>query len=73
MVLLGLLLGATLSMLLLLPKRPPEKRAATGESAGKGLRRTGDWVTMGAGAAEAGRRKEAKDEMAIEDSDGRAF
>lgn len=45
-----------------------EKRAATGESAGRGLRRTGDWTAIGTGCDDVWERKAAKDWMAIEAS-----
>jgi hypothetical protein len=38
-----------------------EKRAATGESAGRGLRRTGDWTAIGTGCDDVWERKVAKD------------
>lgn len=44
----------------------PGKRPTTGESGGKGLRRTGDWTATGTGWVDVWERKAAKDEMAME-------
>jgi hypothetical protein len=43
-------LGGTALLVMLLERRLDwEKRAAIGESAGRGLRRTGDWTAIGTG------------------------
>lgn len=62
-------LGRLSLLVMLLERRfDCEKRAATGESAGRGLRRTGDWTAIGTGCDDVWERKAAKDWMAIEAS-----
>ena len=60
--------GLSLPVVLLGRRLDCEKRATTGESAGRGLRRTGDWTAIGTGCDDVWERKAAKDWMAIEAS-----
>jgi hypothetical protein len=55
--------GLRFSLLVMLLERRLdwEKRAAIGESTGRGLRRTGDWTAIGTGCDEVWERKAAKD------------
>ncbi len=62
------LVGLSCLVMLLERRLDWEKRAATGESAGKGLRRTGDWTAIGTGCDDVWERKAAKDCMAMEAS-----